>query len=112
LSFSLPSNPIRQGQIQPRISESKDYETGQLEYRGELLGQIEFRILGLNTDTQFGKFRSGAGELRGRMISSLFDKRKDDTVLIRNSGDRISITLFGLMNDGVTATVLINPTRN
>jgi len=110
LSHSLPSNPIRDGSSRLRIPETTDYETGRLEYRGEMLGQIQFKILGLNTHTQFGKFRSGAGELRGSMVSSLFDRRKGETVLVRNSGERVPITLFGLKNDGVTATVLIDRT--
>jgi hypothetical protein len=44
------------------------------------------------------------------MVSSLFDRRKGETVLVRNSGERVPITLFGLKNDGVTATVLIDRT--
>lgn len=84
------------------------YETGQIEYCGQLLGNVEFRIRGLNTESKFGRFNFGAGVLRGKMISSLFDKRKAETVLIRNTGDRIPLTLFGLQSDGLTATVLVN----
>jgi hypothetical protein len=84
------------------------YEIGQLEYCGKLLGNVEFRIRGLNTDREFGQFNFGAGVLRGKMISSLFDKRKAETVLIRNTGDRVHLTLFGLKSDGCTATVLVD----
>ncbi|MDG0868142.1 hypothetical protein [Candidatus Lucifugimonas marina] len=84
------------------------YETGQIEYRGRLLGDVEFRIRGLNTNRKFGRFNFGAGVVRGKMISALFDKRKAETVLVRNTGDRIPLTLFGLKKDGLTATVLVN----
>lgn len=85
-----------------------DYEIGQIEYCGQLLGNVEFRIRGLNTDSEFDRFKFGAGVLRGKMVSSLFDKRKAQTVLIRNTGDRVALTIFGLQNDGFTATVLID----
>ncbi len=99
-------------QLWSKVNKWADFEIGQLEYRGEILGNVEFRIRGLNMNSGFGSFRTGAGELRGKMISSLFDKRKGDTVLIRHTGDRVSITLFGLLSDGFTATVLIDRTGN
>jgi hypothetical protein len=83
------------------------FEKAQLEYEGQLLGDIQFRITGINTLSDFGRYKPGAGQIKGELVSTLVGNKGGLTTLVRRSGDRIPISVFGLMEDEVTATVVV-----
>lgn len=90
------------------IETTGGFDPGTVEHYGTAVGSVEYRIRGLNTAVDFGRFRTGAGIVRGRTVASLFDRRVGGTVLVCQNGDRLSFSLFGLMSDGVTATVVLD----
>ena len=73
------------------------------------IGPVEYLIRGLNTMDDFQNFRLGAGLIRGRIVSSLFDRKAGGTVLVDRFGEAVKFAVFGLQADGVTATVHVQP---
>ena len=85
-----------------------DYDPGTIEHYGTNIGRVEYRICGLNSLAGFEHFKPGAGLLRGRIVSSLFNRRVGGTVLVCKNGERLPFSLFGLKDDGITATVVLD----
>ena len=85
-----------------------NYDPGTIEHYGTDIGRVEYRIRGLNSSADFEQFRPGAGVVRGRIVSSLFNRRVGGTVLVCQNGDRLPFSLFGLKDDGITATVVLD----
>ena len=73
------------------------------------IGPVEYLIRGLNTMDDFQNLRLGAGLIRGRIVSSLFDRKAGGTVLIDRFGETVEFAIWGLQPDGVTATVHVQP---
>ncbi len=73
------------------------------------IGPVEYLIRGLNTVQDFQNLRLGAGFIRGKIVSSLFDRKAGGTVLIDKFGEAVEFAIFGLQTDGVTATVHLKP---
>jgi hypothetical protein len=95
-------------ELMAAIETMDSFDPGTIEHYGTAVGSVEYRICGLNSAVDFGQFKSGAGVVRGRIVGSLFDRRVGGTVLVCQNGDRVPFSLFGLMSDGVTATVVLD----
>jgi hypothetical protein len=90
-----------------RLVESVEFDKGTVFVHGTRLGEVEYRIRGLSTNAEFMRFRIGAGLMRGRSVSRLFDRRPGGMVLVDNAGGKFKFTVFGLLRDGKTASVFI-----